>query len=153
MSTSRLRRGIERRRQCFRAADGGEREWGVCAGGGVGADHAAGYADGCGRGKWVDDGAGELCGDGYVHEYGGDSGGGFARCRAQQHERSVKEFGAVCDGVTDDTAALQAAINFAQNAVCGGTWVSLTLPAGVCKTHQLSGIWSRLAGKGGRFRR
>ena len=26
---------------------------------------------------------------------------------AQQHERSVKEFGAVCDGMTDDTNALQ----------------------------------------------
>ena len=53
---------------------------------------------------------------------------------SQQYERSVKEFGAVCDGVTDDTSALQAAINYAQTH-----GVSLTIPEGTCKTHTL--IW------------
>jgi polygalacturonase len=52
---------------------------------------------------------------------------------AQQYERSVKEFGAVCDGATDDTNALQAAINYAQTHA-----VSLTIPEGTCKTHTLS---------------
>src|SRR5208337_3987080 len=42
---------------------------------------------------------------------------------AQQTERSVKEFGAVCDGVTDDTTALQSAINYAQ-----AHGVALTIP-------------------------
>jgi hypothetical protein len=53
---------------------------------------------------------------------------------AQQSERSVKEFGAVCDGTTDDTTALQAAINYAE--VQG---VALTIPQGTCKTRTL--IW------------
>ncbi len=53
---------------------------------------------------------------------------------AQQTERSVKEFGAVCDGVTDDTNALQAALNYAN-----AHGVSLTIPQGTCKTHTL--IW------------
>lgn len=57
---------------------------------------------------------------------------------AQQHERSVKEFGAVCDGATDDTAALQAAINYAQAQAASGDAIVLTLPAGTCKTHQLT---------------
>jgi hypothetical protein len=58
---------------------------------------------------------------------------------AQQHERSVKEFGAVCDGVTDDTAALQAAINFTFAQSTAGHAIVLVLPAGTCKTQQL--IW------------
>ncbi len=53
---------------------------------------------------------------------------------AQQSERSVKEFGAVCDGVTDDTNALQAALNYAQTR-----GVALTIPQGTCKTRTL--IW------------
>jgi len=53
---------------------------------------------------------------------------------SQQFERSVKEFGAVCDGATDDTNALQAAINYAQ-----AQGVSLTIPQGTCKTRTL--IW------------
>ncbi len=67
---------------------------------------------------------------------------------AQQHERSVKEFGAVCDGVTDDTAALQAALNFAQTQAGGGHAVALTLPAGVCKTHQLVWHGESIGGQG-----
>jgi hypothetical protein len=53
---------------------------------------------------------------------------------AQQFERSVKEFGAVCDGTTDDTNALQAAIDYAQTH-----GVALTIPEGTCKTRAL--IW------------
>jgi hypothetical protein len=53
---------------------------------------------------------------------------------SQQFERSVKEFGAVCDGSTDDTNALQAAINYAHTH-----GVALTIPQGTCKTRAL--IW------------
>ena len=67
---------------------------------------------------------------------------------AQQHERNVKEFGAVCDGVTDDTAALQAAIEYAQSAYLSGHGVSLTLPAGLCKTHTLTWHLESIGGQG-----
>jgi len=67
---------------------------------------------------------------------------------AQQHERSVKEFGAVCDGVTDDTSALQAALNFAQAQYAAGHGISLTLPAGTCKTHQLTWHLESIGGQG-----
>ena len=62
---------------------------------------------------------------------------------AQQHERSVKEFGAVCNGTADDTAALQAAINYAQ-----ANGVTLTLPAGKCKTQQLTWHGESIGGQG-----
>ena len=62
---------------------------------------------------------------------------------AQQTERSVKEFGAVCDGVTDDTNALQVALNFAQAHA-----VALTIPQGTCKTRSLNWHGESLGGLG-----
>jgi len=62
---------------------------------------------------------------------------------AQQLERSVKEFGAVCDGVTDDTSALQAALNFANTR-----GVALTIPQGTCKTHSLNWHGESIGGMG-----
>jgi hypothetical protein len=62
---------------------------------------------------------------------------------AQQYERSVKEFGAVCDGTTDDTNALQAALNYAQTH-----GVALTIPQGTCKTHVLSWRGESIGGMG-----
>ncbi len=62
---------------------------------------------------------------------------------AQQTERSVKEFGAVCDGVTDDTNALQTALNYAQTH-----GVALTIPQGTCKTHSLNWRGESIGGLG-----
>ncbi len=62
---------------------------------------------------------------------------------AQQTERSVKEFGAVCDGVTDDTNALQAAMNYAN-----AHGVALTIPQGTCKTRTLSWHGESIGGLG-----
>lgn len=62
---------------------------------------------------------------------------------SQQFERSVKEFGAVCDGVTDDTNALQTAINYAQTH-----GVSLTIPQGICKTRALNWHGESIGGMG-----
>ncbi len=62
---------------------------------------------------------------------------------AQQAERSVKEFGAVCDGVTDDTNALQAALNYAQ-----AHGVALTIPQGTCKTRTLNWHGESIGGMG-----
>jgi len=62
---------------------------------------------------------------------------------AQQAERSVKEFGAVCDGLTDDTNALQAALNYAQTH-----GVALTIPQGTCKTHSLNWHGESIGGLG-----
>src|ERR1700722_14366016 len=62
---------------------------------------------------------------------------------AQQAERSVKEFGAVCDGVTDDTNALQAALNYAN-----AHGVALTIPQGTCKTRALSWHGESIGGLG-----
>jgi hypothetical protein len=62
---------------------------------------------------------------------------------AQQFERSVKEFGAVCDGATDDTNALQAALNYAQ-----AHGVALTIPQGTCKTRTLNWHGESIGGLG-----
>ena len=62
---------------------------------------------------------------------------------AQQTERSVKEFGAVCDGATDDTNALQTALNYAQTH-----GVALTIPQGTCKTRTLNWHGESIGGMG-----
>jgi len=62
---------------------------------------------------------------------------------AQQAERSVKEFGAVCDGTIDDTNALQSALNYAQ-----AHGVALTIPQGVCKTRSLNWHGESIGGLG-----
>lgn len=62
---------------------------------------------------------------------------------AQQYARSVKEFGAVCDGSTDDTNALQTALNYAHT-----NSVVLTLPAGTCKTQALTWRGESISGQG-----
>ena len=62
---------------------------------------------------------------------------------SQQFERSVKEFGAVCDGVTDDTNALQSAISYAQTH-----GVALTIPQGTCKTRTLMWHGESIGGAG-----
>ncbi|HEY1254625.1 MAG TPA: glycosyl hydrolase family 28-related protein, partial [Terracidiphilus sp.] len=62
---------------------------------------------------------------------------------SQQFERSVKEFGAVCDGSTDDTNALQTAINYAQ-----AHGVALTIPQGTCKTQTLTWHGESIGGIG-----
>ena len=62
---------------------------------------------------------------------------------AQQTERSVKEFGAVCDGVTDDTNALQSALTYAN-----AHGVALTIPQGTCKTRQLNWHGESIGGLG-----
>jgi len=63
--------------------------------------------------------------------------------KTQQYERSVKEFGAVCDGQTDDTNALQAALSYAN-----AHGVSLAIPQGTCKTRALSWHGESLGGMG-----
>jgi hypothetical protein len=62
---------------------------------------------------------------------------------AQQTERSVKEFGAVCDGATDDTNALQAALNYAN-----AHGLALTIPEGTCKTRSLNWRGESIGGLG-----
>lgn len=62
---------------------------------------------------------------------------------AQQSERSVKEFGAVCDGVSDDTNALQTALSYAQ-----AHGVALTIPQGTCKTRTLTWHGESIGGLG-----
>jgi len=52
--------------------------------------------------------------------------------------RSVTAYGAKCDGTTDDTAALQAAINANQTSVTGATVPELRLPEGSCFTGTLT---------------
>lgn len=60
---------------------------------------------------------------------------------------NVKDFGAVGDGVTDDTSAIQAAINFVKSS---GITYSLYLPEGVYKTTSKLNIDSalRIVGEG-----
>ena len=55
----------------------------------------------------------------------------------------MKEFGAVCDGVTDDTNALQSALNYAQTH-----GVALTIPQGTCKTRTLTWHGESIGGMG-----
>jgi hypothetical protein len=55
----------------------------------------------------------------------------------------VKEFGAVCDGSTDDTNALQSALNYAQTH-----GVALTIPEGTCKTRTLTWHGESISGMG-----
>ncbi len=62
---------------------------------------------------------------------------------SQQFERSVKEFGAVCDGSTDDTNALQSAIDYAETH-----GVALTIPEGTCKTRTLTWHGESIGGMG-----
>jgi len=62
---------------------------------------------------------------------------------AQQNARSVKEFGAVCNGTTDDTNALQTALNYAQTH-----GVALTIPQGTCKTRTLNWHGESIGGLG-----
>ncbi len=62
---------------------------------------------------------------------------------SQQFARNVKEFGAACDGVTDDTNALQSAVNYAQ-----AHNVALLLPQGRCKTHTLTWHGESIGGMG-----
>jgi hypothetical protein len=62
---------------------------------------------------------------------------------AQQSERSVTEFGAACDGITDDTNALQAALNYAN-----AHGVALTIPQGTCKTRSLNWRGESIGGLG-----
>ena len=60
---------------------------------------------------------------------------------AQPNARNVKEFGAVCDGNTDDTNALQTALNYAK-----AHHVALSIPQGICKTHTLNWHGESLSG-------
>lgn len=62
---------------------------------------------------------------------------------AQQYERSVKEFGALCDGVTDDTNALQVALNYAK-----AHNVALSIPQGTCRTQTLNWHGESIGGLG-----
>lgn len=62
---------------------------------------------------------------------------------AEMQARSVREFGAVCDGATDDTNALQAAINYANTHN-----VEITLPQGTCKTQSLNWHGESIGGAG-----
>jgi hypothetical protein len=62
---------------------------------------------------------------------------------AEPQSRSAKEFGAVCDGATDDTNALQAALSYADTHN-----VAITLPQGTCKTQTLNWHGESIAGEG-----
>ena len=107
-----------------RSAEHAGDERGAGAGGGEHANHAAG-GDERGGSEWGDGDSAGLCRNGQLYEPERGAGNRPAETGAQQMARSVKEFGAVCDGVTDDTNALQAALNYAN-----AHGVALTIPAG-----------------------
>jgi hypothetical protein len=79
-----------------------------------------------------------VTGDADVIQYNQNGTGAVDRTVAEKLQEfvSVKDFGAVCDGVTDDTAAIQAALDSGATSVllCDGTSVvngTLTIPPGV----------------------
>ena len=68
---------------------------------------------------------------------------------AQQHERSVKEFGAVCDGVAGRYGCVAGGAGACRCARCGGAWDFAAVAGwGLCKTHQLVWHLESIGGQG-----